>query len=290
MRFLFFAIAFSLTSISAFACLHYPMGYRESLRDVKQQAFLFHDGTNAHMVVATSFFSSKLPREVAWVLPLPSVPSEYHEIKGPFFEELNRLMPVDRAGIVRQGGIGSGEGGFGGGIKVHPKVLTESYEVQPIEILSDDAGSELNSWLKKHKYNPMPMDLQKPYLKKGAAFLAIRMQLKHPIEGVLRSAPLHLVYAADRLTYPLRLTHATRQFDLDLFVFSKNGLKDDLKGFYLRKSDSAAYKNEGLFPFLDDILKTNKGSVTLYRGYGLNSEAQSFKGLIADPEFPKTKL
>lgn len=283
--------AFSFYSTSALSCLHFSNTYQSRMQEGLQEIFMFHDGENAHMVVRTHLQSKKFPTEVAWVLPFPGLPRKYEEIKGIFFEEVKGLFPADDAfdGIQESKGFGAVRGGTSG-LKVHETVVLDSYQIQPIEILKEGSGNEFNAWLKKNKFNPMPLANQKYYLKKGAVFLAIRMNLNRPSTENLISKPLHIVYPSDKLSAPMKFTHDTREFDLDLYVFSHKELKKDLTKMYLKQNGSTAYENKHITPFLDDLIGKQKGFITRYSGQSLNNKGQLINKLTHDPEFLKAEL
>ena len=171
-------------------------------------------------------------------------------------------------------------------IKVHDLVVTDHYQIQPIEILKDGSAQEFNAWLQANKFNPMPYENQKYYLKKGATFLAICMKMNKPLAGELRSKPLHVVYRAGDLSFPLKFTHDYRRFDLDLFVFSKKELQNDLAKQFLKLDASHAYSGkQGHFPFIDALIGKQEGFVTRYVGEGINSKEKQTKSLKQDPSF-----
>ncbi len=78
------------------ACEHTPRGYKDVVTEKTKQALLFHDGENAHLVIKTSLQSApkngkgtaNLPPVMAWVIPLPSLPSKYEEADPQLFEQL----------------------------------------------------------------------------------------------------------------------------------------------------------------------------------------------------------
>ena len=269
-------------------CLHYQDSYRGVLSDVRQDVFLYQQDEDAHMVVRTQLKANKFPREIAWVLPLPSMPSKYEEIDGPLFMELEGFfteIKSNRFGSKGEGVKKESVAGTSAKIKVYKKVDVGSYQIQPIEILHDDSAIELNAWLKKNKFNTMPDKLQKPYLKKGATFLAIRMPMNHPASGELISKPLHIVYKTKQLTFPIRFTHENRLIDLNVFVFNQNEPKENLEKFYLKKVGSVAYKDKDLVPFVDDLIGKQTGFLTLYYATDLNTVTKKLSKLTEDPVF-----
>ena len=136
----------------------------------------------------------------------------------------------------------------------------------------------------------MPKANQQAYLKKGAVFLAIRMKMNAPNATDLTSQPLHVVYKSDELSAPIKFTHDSRTFDLDLYVFSKKPLKTDLTAQYLQRNGSIAYKRSQGSPELDKILGGNIGFVTKFSATELNTPKKSLNGLRKDPSFALSEL
>ena len=275
---------------SSWACFYYPNSFKGMTSEGTEDIFLYHDGVNANMIIRTTLQAKKFPAEVAWILPFPSLPSKYEEIKGPFFQELQDILP-DREKFGSRGSkAGMLAAGGGGSIKVHESVTLGQYVIQPIEILKDDSAQELNAWLKKNRFKMAPHRNQKAYLKKGAALLAIRMQLNQSTATELVSHSLHITYPSDRLSVPLRFSHIGRTLDLNLYVFSNHEMKKDLNKFYLSRDTSASYENQRLHPFVDSLLLKQKGYITLYTAKKLNSKTKSLHKLTDDPFFLISEL
>jgi hypothetical protein len=135
-----------------------------------------------------------------------------------------------------------------------------NYEIVPIEIKDvaspSGAGEEMNGWLRGNGYIELPPDIQKPYLKKGAVFLAIKIR---PEGEAIELKPLWISYRSDRMEFPLRFTHDYRTFDLNLYLIHDqepalssrllSGLVDKYRGYLpeslSKKIDAAAW---GYFP------------------------------------------
>lgn len=281
-----------LTGADSSACIHFPAENRFAIVEGLQEFLLFHDGKNAHMVLKTELSAEKFPQEIAWVLPFPSLPSQYKEVDGPLFMELAQFFPNDGALYKgRDGGFGASLGiAKSAGIKVHEKVVTGDYEVQPIEILNESKGDELNQWLAKNKFNPMPKEKQKRYIKKGAAFLAIRMKMNKPGQSAIVSRPLHVVYPSETLSVPMLFTHDGRTFDMDIYLYSHKELKTDLTKLYFNAAKSAPYKRERLKPMVENLIGDHSGFITKYSAKGLNSADKDLRKLSEDPSFSKGVL
>lgn len=272
-----------MTSTSL-ACYHFSKNFEGRISVGAQRALLFYDERLAHMVLQTDISAAKLPQEIAWVLPFPSLPAKYEQIEGPLFAEIYGLLPnpIDIANDVNSLRSSNSPRGASS-IKVHKMIEVGSYQIQPIEILKNGSGKAFNSWLKKNKFNAMALEKQKRYLEKGAVFLAIRMRLSHPDGGQFVSKPLHVTYAAKQLSYPILFTHEGRIFDLDIYVFSKRPLEKSLDAFYLKRADAIQFKR-GSHPSIDSLLPQD-GFLNLYYSKELNSKDKSLGSLNSDPSF-----
>lgn len=264
----------------AAACVHYDDAYPYVLKEGTKYAFLFHDGTNAHLVVRTEVeaVEGKLPANLALVMPFPSLPSKYEEVSPEIFTDLGKIAtPLEPRGSpvlgapspVRQG------------IIVHEKKIVGNYQIQPIEIRSKGAGNEFNDWLKAHHFNPMPIGLQKDYLRPGAVFLAIQMKL----DGTqAQLKPLHITYRSEVLSFPMKFTHATRTYDLDLFILSKDRIEPKTaSSYYLQWAGYGSGGDAG--PALKALLGKTTGMITYFQGRSLNQPGKMLAKLPADPKF-----
>ena len=273
-----------LVSSLAFGCLHFDIKYKYKIQEGTKAAFLFHDGTQAHLVVKTDLSTkARLPASRAWVMPFPALPTRYEETEPGGFEELGRITHPKKAvwgGTMARDGHSALSPKK---IKVHDAHVVGNYKIQPIEILDPSGGQDFNAWLKANHFNSMPDDLQKPYLKKGAVFLAIKVALKGKLANL---KPLHIVYPADHLSFPLKFTHDTRTFDLDLFVFTQKVSNEDPKLPGLKQTAQGSYVPAMLaeqFPLLYGLLGERDGFITLYEGRKLNTKGNFLRELPADP-------
>jgi hypothetical protein len=257
------------------ACMHTPVDYKFSVRETTQEALLYHDGVNAHLIIRTGLQSTgALPKTLAWVLPLSALPVHYQEEDEGLFRQLYEAFVRHYKSAKRQDPLAQG---LQGGIKVHETLQVGSYEVSPIEILSDGAGGELNQWLSAHGFGTMPVERQRYYLHKGAAFLALRLSgLQGTIVGV---KPLHIVYPADKASLPLKFSF--RPFDVRL----------DAKTFqaYRLYGQGSIDLSKGGLPELVKALGPVHGYVSKFQGFGFNAPqdlSSSVESLPGDPSIP----
>lgn len=282
-----------LVTIRSEACLHYSNSDKIKITEGLQEFFVFHDGEKAHMILRTKLSSNKFPKEIAWVLPFPTLPSAFKEVDGPLFQELSQQFFQFESNSMSQKGRAATDGLEGGGsaIKVHKQLQVGGFQIQPIEIMNESGGGgELNSWLKKNRFNSMPTDKQKRYLKKGATFLAIRMKMNTPGEADLLSRPLHVVYPASDISVPMLFTHDERIFDIDIYVYSSKELKSDFSKLFLNKVGTVPYKRERLRPMIENLVGDRKGWLTKYSGKEMNSGSKKLSQLSSDPVFSKLDL
>lgn len=271
--------------LALLSCLHFDQSYRTGITEGTKAVFLFHDGKNAHLVIRTDLKSEKgdLPAELAWVLPLPSVPSKYEEIDAGVFDDLASYDVVRRS---RNDGVEKNlkMQATPQGIVVHAEHEVGNYRIQPIEILSENSGDELDRWLLQNHFNTMPRDKQRPYLKKGSVFLAIKMKLAgKPAE----LKPIHIVYASKTLSFPLRFTHDTRTFDLDLFVLSDDAeLEPGIESDYIYKEWQITLMKPKPGSKLASLVGPERtGNLAKFMARGLNTQNKMLKNLDRDPTF-----
>jgi hypothetical protein len=227
-----FIIDFLLGVPKAMGCLYFDKTYDAgAFKEVDREALLFHDGEAANMILKTSF-SGKMPKTLAWVIPLPAKPLSYKVTSGSLFQVLNQVFlppPQDLGSRQGRGVLGKGAAVPPAGILVHETSIVGDYEIIPIEMLSATGGEDLNRWLEKQSFIASPLAIQKPYLKKGAFFLAIRSRFN--AEELPTLAPLWIRYPAKDVTFPVRFTHDYRSFDLRVYMLTAPGARfSALKG------------------------------------------------------------
>lgn len=289
-------------TFQALACIHYPIrsGSSEVLKEGTKHVFMYHDGKKAHMIINTDLSltgDGPAPDTIAWVLPFPSKPTKYKEVDAALFSELKDFLQKTRTQDIGSYGVGIAVKGVAPrGIKTHKVKYVGNYRIQPIEILTEESGKELSDWLLKNGYNSMPEEKQKPYLKKGAFFLAVKMKVGKPKDGRLNLKPLHITYSSPTLSFPLRFTHDTRTFGIELFVFTPYNIysKDrEVQTFvpekYLTEFASSRYNkaaiDKKIYPSLIRVLGKLDGYLYRFTGENLNSPGKLLKDLDRDPVF-----
>ncbi len=187
-------------------------------REVEREALMFRSRQDPSIVnlIIKSSLEGDLPKDMAWVLPFPSMP-EVKEADPEVFNELMSYFTPKSIGWESKEVDGVRAASLPGStIEVHEARLVGNHEIVPIEIKeTEGAGEEMNAWLRSNGYIELPREIQKPYLKKGAVFLAIKVR---PEGNVMDLKPLWISYKSSRMEFPLRFTHDYRTFDLNLYL------------------------------------------------------------------------
>lgn len=285
---LFVALVITLlVSRLAQACLHFNKDYKTSIEEGRKIAFLFHDGKFAHMVVKTDVEVRKgrLPKRLAWVLPFPTLPTQYEEVDEKVFKELFALLneeKLSKAALQRSDRQGVYAGNSAPAFHLHPKVEVGKYRIQPIEILGPSNANDFNNWLMKNHFNPMPMQNQQRYLTKGAVFLAIETS---PNGQQAHLKPLHISYPSETLSFPLRFTHDTRRFGMDLFVHTTEQFQPLDTPSYFDFTEQIPASRSKTSPHLAKLIQGRPGYITWFSGNDLNGPGKALSELADDPRF-----
>ncbi len=280
---------------SVFACIHTPSLYKGVVTERLKEAFMYHDGKLAHLVLRTSLLASgELPETMAWVIPLPSLPTVMEEADEGIFNELFALtvspppppLPEAPAGAQTVAAI-PGSASKPPEIRIHPVTVAGNYRLQPIEILSDTAGDELNEWLKQNGFGFVPPENQRYYLRKGAVFLTVKLGALQGNYAEIK--PLHLAYKAEHPSFPLKFSTHSGTFDLTLYTLTPDKQSTDaLAAFNLEYVHGAEVPMADLAkraPHLQKMLGERSGWLTRFHGIDYNVPGNMVADLPSDPAF-----
>lgn len=272
------ALLLSSVPAPAPACIHSPADFKGTVSERDKLAFVFHDGTNVHLVVRTTLASETgLPERMAWVIPVPALPSKYEEVPVEIFRQLWSLIPREpprRDAKKSEAKMAVKKAASAPGILVHEAQVIGSYQIQPVEILSESAGAELNAWLSKNGFGTVPPENQKHYLKTGAVFLALRVDGLKGAASELK--PLHIVYPGDTLRLPLKFSTHSGVFNVRLYALTAQApSRKALQEFGLRVEGRSYAIDSSLAsraPAVEKLLGRRAGYVTEFSGEGFNAQ------------------
>jgi hypothetical protein len=274
----------SPTSRPLGACIHSPVGYKDVVTEKTKEALLFHDGKNAHLVIKTELESDgALPPTMAWVIPLPSLPSSYKEERADLFEKLFELTPSPMRGSAATPGTTSiAVPTAEEGIKVHAAQTVGRYQVQPIEVLSETSGTELNRWLSRNGFGAVPAENQKYYLKKGTVFLTLKLNGLHGSRTQIK--PLHIIYASNTLSVPLKFSSHSGVFRLSLYTWSQQPVKivPAAANSYMHVAAVGKFDTNSE-PILRQLFGSKTGYLTRFESGSFNSPGWEVANMKSDP-------
>ena len=271
------------------ACVHVPRTYKGTVTEKTKEALVFHDGVNAHLIIRTNLQASSgsLPETMAWVIPLPSLPSHYEEVDPGLFPEMFRAVEEANASREReaatQGATKAAMAPTTQSIQVHPMQTVGGYQVQPVEVRDlKNAGGALNHWLVANGFGAVPLETQRPYLKKGAVFLTLRL---HGLRGGFSDIkPLHIVYKSDTLSLPLKFSANSGVFDVEMYAFTPGPLNGALLGGeHLYADPSVKIQATGDAPRLWQTTGAKGGYLTRFEGWNFNVPQRYVRALPSDP-------
>jgi len=261
---------------------------RSKFKETAREVLMWRDKNDPLTVnlILKSGVAGQLPPDMAWVFPLPSLPEEYREVDQNIFGELNKFFN-NRADLPRGAASGIKAKALPGqGIIVHEKQAVGDYEIVPIEITGEgEGGRYLNQWLGSQGYATMPEEIQRPYLKKGATFLAIKIR---PKSDSFEIRPLLVRYRSDEMRFPLKFSHDDRTFDMNFYLVH-NGDKSGITGVPEAAASGWGFESQTVreliqeCPSLSELLQENRGdTITRIALHGANSELM-VRDLPEDP-------
>jgi hypothetical protein len=270
-------LALILSIASSMACLHPPREYPGKLGSKVQEYLLYRKGDEVHLIANQRIQSSAdLPSEIAWVIPVRSLPTSYFEESDSLFKELFRVTEIAR----RSGAMPKGE------FRIHETIHVGKYEITPIEVLDTSSGLEINDWLHSNGFGKVPYEGLKYYLKRHACFLAIRVRGLSGKNTSLR--PLHIVYKSNEARVPLKFFANAGVFDVYVYTISEgknfetdNDLK--AKGF-VRQGHSELSQVSTLATRISGM---DKAAMVVIRYFGskINSNGNGISKWKEDPVF-----
>lgn len=279
----------------------------------RQSAFLWQAQGKQHMLLSVQYSGGS--DEFAWVIPVESRPEVTVE-KGAPFTELRRATKIE-AMMTRGMEAGGGSKGMPADRGV---TVLEQKEEGPynIAVLSATSGVGLYDWLKTNQFavSKNARGQMDYYIGRNYVFVAARIRNGAKTNQTVTSrllsgtiAPMHLTFAAKRLSYPLKMTAVNPGMsEMEIYVAGDtwtqdkvlehiNGAPSDpdvvrpvggvrVQTFQLKPSGGGAFtvsgppglaNPQGSFPTLARLLPKG-GKLTKYNG--ILGDAQRQKDLV----------
>ena len=149
----------------------------------RQEALLIRDGNRIQVTLRTSFREG--PKELAWIVPIPSKPEGIERADDAIFAKLEALTAPT---FAQEEFVGSG--GCNAGVKSASQTIrtgrvkvveTGKAGIYDYTVLTATGTIALGQWLHEHGYN-VPVGSEpifKQYVDQGWCWLAIRLDAQH---------------------------------------------------------------------------------------------------------------
>lgn len=240
-----FLTAWALTILpatGALACLHLREGDLD-IRQSRQRALVFWEAGRQELILSVDYemqatsgrpasaVASAADRQLAWVIPLPSMPDAYAESTPGLIDAAAEEWEAHRPRVAYTSPGGPGitpSPAYPPRLKLLKPVQAGAYQIQPIKTQGAGSERELNDWLKGSGFAPVDPANMRYYVKRDWTWLAIKADLPKSAKGRLR--PLRISFASEEIVYPLKFSSHQGVFALELYVVTSQPLGGYLEG------------------------------------------------------------
>lgn len=221
------------------ACLHAPDGFDGRFAQTAQQALILHRGGRQQLVLSTDVklepgAASKLPTQLAWVIPVPAAPDAYAVESGELFAQLeerwektwSKYATRELEPLTFDGGDDE-DAEAEDPLALLPKVTVGRYEIQPLKATGEAGARALNAWLTAKGFAAVPAPNMRYYVQREWVWLAVVANLdggKRPSAAQLK--PLRISFASEQIVYPLLFSTHQGTFDVALWVVVEGRLTE----------------------------------------------------------------
>ncbi len=181
------------------ACLHPAGSGAKPVTQSGQQAIVLHDGKVEDLILRVDYEGLDAP-SLAWVVPVPAVPTRYEALEPGLFDEVGRWVNLRREPARRPRSRRKRDGPTPAStpaLTLLPEVKVGPFQIQPIKAQGPQAAAELNGWMTENGFAAIPDASLAYYVERSWTFLAIKIDPK--AGGAFDSrgglSPLHLTQA-----------------------------------------------------------------------------------------------
>jgi hypothetical protein len=214
-----------LPALSA-ACIHAYAPQPVAVGQTKQTALLIHQDGVEDLIINVGYRAEAPVERLAWVLPVPNVPTRYRTADSALFDELYSWVELQRKPPLPRGlRTLSTSSAQAVGLTVLDSVRTGPYQIQPLQATGDAGIAALTTWMTSNGFTPIPREQLSYYVERRWTFLAVRIDSvseKLDAEGGL--PPLHVRFASEQAVYPLKLSTHMGEFPVRLYLVTKESL------------------------------------------------------------------
>jgi hypothetical protein len=203
------------------ACLHLPVDYEGSLEQQAQGGIVFWRAGKEDLIlkVDVDVEGKTAPASLAWVVPVPTKPTDYAEVDPKVFEAMFKAWVQERGQYrTPKGRVFAVAGSAGRAVKVVERRTVGAYE---ISVVSAKDPAALNVWLKGQGYGVVPEESLRFYVERKHTWVCVKTR---PAGKRLELKPLRITFATPRIVYPLKFSTHQGTFDFTLYVITEHPL------------------------------------------------------------------
>ncbi len=227
----------------AAACMHaLRAATGVTVQQSEQTALIVYNDGQQELVIRPALAAEGALTGLAWVIPVPSVPSKYAVADTRLFDAVDQLAglvevvnPPQKKGGMRTRGSAPAAAAGVSPLVVLPTAKAGPFEIHPLQAVGAEGAKQLNAWMTENGFAELAQDELAYYSGRGWTFLAVKVAaVKRGSLSAGRLPPLHLSFASERIVYPLKLSANQGRFDLRLFIVGRaqpEGLSESVEKF-----------------------------------------------------------
>ena len=224
------------------ACLHASGGAQSKetwVKQTNQTALILFDGARQELILSADYYSADPLKSIAWILPIPALPTRYETASTELFPALNKWARLKRKPRLLRA-KGKGRPTVKSSRRRRPLIrLAEPaqvgpYQIQPIQASGVEALTTLNKWMESNGFAALPEEGLKYYLERSWTFLAIKVDPSKDVETLSSKGglqPLRVSFPSERVIFPLKFSTHMGEFSARIYVLSSVKFeRDDFDG------------------------------------------------------------
>ena len=213
------------------ACLHARSGSQPRdtwVKQTNQTALILFDGERQELILSADYYSAQPLKSLAWVLPIPALPTHYETASTKLFPALNRWAGLKRK-VVTQIAKSMKSARSKSNDRQRPLIRLAKpaqigpYQIQPIQASGVEAMTALNKWMTSHGFATLPEEGLKYYLERSWTFLAIKVDPSRDTDSLKSKGglqPLRVGFPSKRAVFPLKFSTHMGEFSARIYLFS----------------------------------------------------------------------
>lgn len=256
----------------AAACLHLPADSTSKAVERSEHEILTYWGDGKqHLWLSAGVESGTEVSSLGWVIPVPTVPSDYGTGSSGLFEDLSDWVgltceTVDPRPEGRWVGTKAKSKARGSrkdprNLEVLETVETGPFSITPLEATGRAGAKALRKWLKENDFRvPDSTEPAESYIRRGWTFLAVRVDAPEGSERLRIDGglpPLRISFESDRIVYPFEFEANQGEFSATMHVVTRREIPGEAfwgarhRGFHLAGTGEEP-RSEYLPPVGDD--------------------------------------